>query len=509
MLSYLTRRVLLMVPTLLCVSYLLFMLVALAPGGVGAALRQQGGGGGQEASWVQQAYLDDRYGLKDPVHSQYLRWLRRISPLKFGARDMVRESGEIEARPRAIPVPPAWEWFVDELPKEPAPIVPDAGVLASDESKALAFTRAKEAYAKGRSDFIRARAELNVAIAAYVRSQDIEVTTDAGEDLSASVLGRVTPDRSSEAWTPVQHAGDRILEVYREAVTARAALIGMFDVPVFRAAGYSIVPGSVSIGSPDLGTVFSRGQTVSTEIAKALPVTLGLNLLAIPLIYAIAIPSGIVAANHRGRFIDVVLGLKFIALWSIPVVLGGILLRGYLASQNNWMLFPSTGLHDRASDAMTFWPSRNEGGGWSIGYLVDMLWHLGLPVACLVYTGFAVLSKQTRAAMLDNFNADYVRTAKAKGVENRTIVYAHVFRNSLLPLITMFANVFPAMLAGSVVVERIFGIPGMGTLVIQAIELRDRELLLGNAMMIAIVSMVGLLIADVLYAIADPRISYK
>lgn len=508
MLSYLTRRVLLMVPTLLCVSYLLFMLVALAPGGVGAALRQQGGSGGQEASWVQKAYLDDRYGLNDPVHSQYVRWLRRISPLKFGPRDMVRPSGEVEARPRAIPVPPAWEWFVDALPVEPPPIKPDESVLKSAESRTNAFTRAKEAYAKGRSDFIGARAALNVAIADYLRSLHIEVTTEPGEDLSSSVLGRVTPDRTSEAWRPVKIAGDRIIEIYGEAITARAGLLGMFDVPVFEASGYSIVPRAVSIGRPDLGTVFSRGQTVSSEIARALPVTLGMNLLAIPLIYAIAIPSGIMAANHRGRWIDVLLGMKFIAMWSIPVVLGGILLRGYLASQNNLMLFPSTGLHDRAAEAMTFLPSM-DADGWSRGYLLDMLWHLGLPVVCLVYTGFAVLSKQTRAAMLDNFNADYVRTAKAKGVENRTIVYAHVFRNSLLPLITMFANVFPAMLAGSVVVERIFGIPGMGTLVIQAIELRDRELLLGNAMMIAIVSMVGLLIADVLYAIADPRISYK
>lgn len=157
---------------------------------------------------------------------------------------------------------------------------------------------------------------------------------------------------------------------------------------------------------------------------------------------------------------------------------------------------------------MPFLPSFGA-GGFERGYLLDLLWHLALPVACLVYGGFAILSKQTRAAMLDNFNMDYVRTAKAKGVEQRVIVFSHVFRNSLLPLITMFATVFPAMLAGSVVVERIFTIPGMGSLILEAISLKDREIILANATMIAIVNMLALLAADVLYALADPRVSYS
>jgi peptide/nickel transport system permease protein len=138
-----------------------------------------------------------------------------------------------------------------------------------------------------------------------------------------------------------------------------------------------------------------------------------------------------------------------------------------------------------------------------------MLWHVVLPVTCLVYGGFAVLSKQTRAAMLDNFNMDYVRTAKAKGVSYKDTVFKHVFRNSLLPLITMFVSIFPAMLAGSVVIERIFTIPGMGNLVIESINLKDRELLLANTMMIAAVNLLALLLADILYSVADPRISYK
>jgi peptide/nickel transport system permease protein len=167
-----------------------------------------------------------------------------------------------------------------------------------------------------------------------------------------------------------------------------------------------------------------------------------------------------------------------------------------------------TGLHDSAAGTFRMLPSSGP-GGFEPGYLLDMLWHLCLPVTCLVYGSFAVLSKQTRAAMLDNFNADYVRTAKAKGVAGKDIVLRHVFRNSLLPLITLFVTIFPAMLSGSIIIERIFSIPGMGSLAIEAINLRDREVILANTLMIAAVNLLALLVADILYALADPRISYE
>jgi ABC-type dipeptide/oligopeptide/nickel transport system permease component len=181
-----------------------------------------------------------------------------------------------------------------------------------------------------------------------------------------------------------------------------------------------------------------------------------------------------------------------------------VLLIGFVANKQYLGLFPVSGLHDTQAENWTFLP-----GAGSRGWLVDMLWHVALPVTCLVYGGFAVLSKQCRAAMLDNLSADYVRTAKAKGVPRMEVVIRHVFRNSLLPLITMFVGIFPAMLGGSVIVERIFSVPGMGTLILQAIDLRDREIILANTFMIACVNLLALLLADILYAVADPRVSYE
>lgn len=195
------------------------------------------------------------------------------------------------------------------------------------------------------------------------------------------------------------------------------------------------------------------------------------------------------------------------ALWSVPVVWAATLAVGFLANSQNLGWFPVAGLHDKRAEDFLFLPTWGS-GGFEPGWLLDTLWHMVLPVACLIYTGFAVLSRQTRAAMLDNFNADYVRTAKAKGVPRRDVVFRHVFRNSLLPLITMFVSIFPGMLSGAVVVERVFSIPGMGSLMLDAISLRDAEIILANATIVGFVTLLALLLADILYAAADPRVTY-
>jgi peptide/nickel transport system permease protein len=210
---------------------------------------------------------------------------------------------------------------------------------------------------------------------------------------------------------------------------------------------------------------------------------------------------------RKGTWVDVGLGTLYIGLYSIPAVLAGILAIGFLASRDFLHAFPVSGLSSGDASSFAFLPHRTE-AGFEPGWLLDRLWHVALPVMCLVYGGFAVLSKQTRAAMLENFNADYVRTARAKGVASHDVTFRHVFRNSLLPLITMFVTIFPAMLAGSVVIERVFSVRGMGWFVVEAISWRDRELILANTVIVAVVNLVALLLADLLYALADPRVTF-
>jgi ABC-type dipeptide/oligopeptide/nickel transport system permease component len=185
----------------------------------------------------------------------------------------------------------------------------------------------------------------------------------------------------------------------------------------------------------------------------------------------------------------------------------GTLMVGYLANVHYVKLFPAEGLHDMRADEMAFFP-RWGGGGFQRGYLLDTAWHLVLPVICVSYGTFAYYSKLTRTSLLETLGADFVRTARAKGLKERLVVYRHAFRNSLLPLITVAAQMLPLLVTGSVVVEYIFGINGMGRLLIFSLKANDRELFLSASVIVLLLQLGGNLLADVLYAVADPRVSY-
>lgn len=508
MLSYIARRLLLMIPTLIGITFLVFMLIALSPGGIGATLRAAGGQMEATSAAIRAAYIEDRYGLDAPAPVQYARWLRRISPIKFGTRDQVTLANERISPPRGLEPPLLWDWFADELPEpdEPQPVVWEPG--ATPEQRDRTYRRASNAYAQARSEYIATNATYEQELGRIAPDLGIEHPRTPKGRLREGAFREAGRPQASEEWRVVAHAAEAALEEYREALTARAQLIATFEAKPYREAGLAIIPGVLSVASPDFGVSFSKSRPVVELVAVALPVTLLINLIAVPIIYFVSIPMGMLAAVRRGTSFDALSGALFIGLFSFPTVLAGVLALGFLASNQYLGAFPVSGLHDKAADTFTFLPSTGPDGVWSRGYLLDTLWHVCLPVLCLVYTGFAVLSKQTRAAMLDNFNADYVRTAKAKGVADRDVIFRHVFRNSLLPLITIFVAIFPAMLSGSVIIEKIFSVPGMGSLVLDAINNRDRELVLATTLMIGIVNLLALLLADILYALADPRITY-
>jgi ABC-type dipeptide/oligopeptide/nickel transport system permease component len=510
MTTYLFRRLLLMIPTLIGITFLVFMIVASAPGGIGAAVLAQAGGAMTANSGVaqQRAYLEDRYGLNDPVVFQYVRWLGRISPVKVGSQAQQLPNGEVIRTPRPIPQPPLASWYsqgLPTLPKVEAASIKDLSV----EDRVRMYRRLERQYIEGRFNTVARITEFRSALTAYARERGLnEGVNPDGTPIIEFFEGKA-PDKASPQWPAVQARGEALLATYGQGLKAQAELASFFAQRPFEGYGVAVIPGVLSIAWPDFGTAFSSGRPVMELIPPALVVTLTLNLVAVPIIYLVAIPSGILAAVKRGSLFDVGIGSVYIALYSFPVVLAGVLAVGFLANQQYLGWFPVAGLHANEAAQMRFLPAYGAGGEWERGWLLDTLWHMGLPVLCLTYAGFAVLSKQTRAAMLENFNADYVRTAKAKGVSNKDVIFKHVFRNSLIPLITIFVTVFPGMLAGSVVVERIFTVPGMGSLMIEAINNRDFEVILANTVMIAVVNLAALLVADILYALADPRVGYS
>jgi ABC-type dipeptide/oligopeptide/nickel transport system permease component len=223
-------------------------------------------------------------------------------------------------------------------------------------------------------------------------------------------------------------------------------------------------------------------------------------------VYGIAISAGLFTAVRKGSTADVSIGIIFIALWSLPVMWVGVMVVGFLANKDFQPIFPTGGLSSPLAGGWSFFPDfQNHNMGW----LADRLWHLAGPVICLTYAGFAFLAKLTRSSILENLSADFIRTARAKGQSESTILYRHVLRNSILPLITVSASILPSLLGGSVIVENIFSLNGMGKMSLEAITVRDREVVLSTTLVIAILSTVSLLIADVCYALADPRVSYE
>jgi len=258
----------------------------------------------------------------------------------------------------------------------------------------------------------------------------------------------------------------------------------------------------------NFGYSIKRQRPVTDLLAEALPITILLNLLTIPLIYALGVGSGILAAAKRGRAADAAIGVTTLGLWSIPVIWAGVMLIGFFANDAYFRWFPATGLSDMDADRMRFLPTWGGEAGFERGWLLDACWHLVLPVLCLSYGGLAFLSKLARGSILENLSADFVRTARAKGVGERAILFTHVMRNSLLPLITVLVTILPAMLGGSVIVETIFSINGMGKLMIDAIYSKDWFVVMAVTLVSGILGLIAYLLADILYAVADPRVSY-
>jgi peptide/nickel transport system permease protein len=248
----------------------------------------------------------------------------------------------------------------------------------------------------------------------------------------------------------------------------------------------------------DFGTSFKDHRPVKDKLKEAIPVTLTLNLISIWLIYLISIPLGIYAAIRPSSFGDRAMTLFLFILYSLPSFWVALLLIRYLGGDEFLDLFPIVGLHSPGAEQLSW-----------MEQLGDTAWHLILPVFVLTYGGLAFLSRFSRAQMLEVIRQDYIRTARAKGLKERTVVLKHALRNALIPLLTLMSTLLPALIGGSVIVEQIFGIPGMGHLGFEAVLSRDYPTVMAIASISAFLTLISILITDLLYVATDPRISFE
>lgn len=239
----------------------------------------------------------------------------------------------------------------------------------------------------------------------------------------------------------------------------------------------------------DLGRSLSDQRDVTVKLGEALPRTLLLSGLALALAWAVAVPLGVwLSTTARRRLAGVVSALLSVAA-SVPAFWVAVLLLFTLSSPERLDWFPFQGLH--ADDT--------EG-------LVDLAWHLVLPVFCLAWPTVALVARQVRGAMARSLGEDFVLAARARGVPERQVVWRHALRASLVPLVTVLGLQLPHLVSGSVIVERVFGIPGMGLLAFDAVGLRDYPVVMGAATVMAVVTLLAMLLADLLLVLVDPRI---
>jgi peptide/nickel transport system permease protein len=252
----------------------------------------------------------------------------------------------------------------------------------------------------------------------------------------------------------------------------------------------------------DFGYSFARSRPVGDIVLEALPNTLMLTGTALVLLFIIGIAAGVYQAVRQYSIGDAILSVTTLFFYSMPsfwLALMLMLVFSLKAHQWSWPIaFPSTGITSVDYDFLSLG-----------GRITDRLMHLALPVATLTLALAAGVARYTRGQMLEVIRQDYIRTARAKGLPERTVIGKHALRNSLIPVITLLGLYLPFLFSGAVFVETIFGWPGMGRVIVDAILQRDYPVVMATGFLFAVMVVLGNLLADVLYAVADPRIRYE
>ncbi len=252
----------------------------------------------------------------------------------------------------------------------------------------------------------------------------------------------------------------------------------------------------IGICSGDLGISYQDKRPVAHVISDAIGWTLMISGISILLVFAFAVPLGVWAAKYRYRLPDRMISISLFGLYSLPNFWVATLLILFFGGGDFLDWFPAYGVGD--PDKYTSWTDR----------LAERASHLVLPLICWIYPGLAFLSRLVRGSMVEALNQDFTRTARAKGLAEKSVLWKHSFRNALLPLITIVAYVFPLAISGSIVLEFIFSIPGMGKLTFDAVFTRNYPVVIAIVLLSSVLTLVGYLVADILYAWADPRITF-
>lgn len=248
-----------------------------------------------------------------------------------------------------------------------------------------------------------------------------------------------------------------------------------------------------SICRLDFGQSFIDGENVVDKIVNNMGVSFGIALIATIFEFIIAIPLGITAARHQYSLRDYIVTIFVMIGISLPAFFFGQVLKDLFANKLGW--FPPSGLINATVDYDSFWDA-----------ILDYVSHLFIPILTVVILSIGARMRMTRTNMLEVLNSDYIRTARAKGLKEKTVIYKHAFRNTMIPIVTGLAGLIPSLFSGAMITESVFDLPGIGSYALKAMQQGDIPVIMTYNMFLATLSVLGVLMADLMYGIVDPRV---
>lgn len=253
-----------------------------------------------------------------------------------------------------------------------------------------------------------------------------------------------------------------------------------------------------NIARLDFGESFTYQEPVIDVITQKFPVSLSFGLASLFLTYLVCIPLGVKKAINVGSRFDHISGIVLYGLYSVPVLVSGILLIVWFAGGSHFDLFPIGNLYSDDYDTLSTW-----------GKFTDRIHHFILPLTCYMLGNFTELTMLVRSSMLDVTKSDYIRTARSKGLADNIVYFKHALRNALIPVATGLGGFLRVFLAGSLIIERIFNLDGIGLLSYNSILSRDYNVIMGITFISALLLLAGNIISDIIYVLVDPRIDFK
>jgi peptide/nickel transport system permease protein len=489
MLVFLLRRLLLMIPTTLGIALVIFALYHAAPGDPATVMMGIGSGGAMGTSEdvaLRREAFKREHGLDRSLGVQFLNYIGPFNLMRDGHPWFSSPYTERKVVQRSLP---GGGSFAAGVPLEIAPL---PGTSREDSE---AFVQAARDVARGGP----AAEPANRTLAAAGRSGWPALLTALKE--RAGQRGERAAEETQRlcaALRALTGAAPSVPSDYSSNPPHLASIEAWFGW-YYTAGGGARVSNSgarpyAGLLALDLGREMQTRQPVAEELWKRLQTTLPLSVVSVLLSYLIALPLGIFSARRQGSSADAAVTLGLFVLYSIPTFWAGLML--VLVFGRNWLdWLPVVGLHDK--DASTF--TRGE-------YLWDLAKHSVLPIFTLTYGSLAYIARQMRSGLLEVIQLDYVRTARAKGLSESVVIYKHALRNALIPVITLLATILPILIGGSIIVEQVFDIPGMGKYAFEGLMRRDFSIIMATTLFTGVMTQIGILLSDLAYSWVDPRI---